>query len=63
MARIQNVVAAVDGGPIVLLAGFGTVLICFAFTAFLRRWGRAPVPKPDKAAHVHAERVLGGDPE
>src|SRR5882672_12908557 len=37
MASIQNVVAAVSGGPVVLLAGGGTVILCFAATALLSR--------------------------
>jgi malonate transporter MadL subunit len=37
MAAIQNVVAAVSGGPIVVLAGAGGVLLCLAATALLIR--------------------------
>jgi malonate transporter MadL subunit len=37
MAAQQNVVAAVKGGPLVLLAGIGSVAICFAAVALISR--------------------------
>jgi malonate transporter MadL subunit len=37
MASIQNVVAAVSGGPVVVLAGAGGVLLCLVATAILIR--------------------------
>jgi malonate transporter MadL subunit len=37
MASIQNVVAAVSGGPIVVLAGVGGVAVCLVATAILIR--------------------------
>jgi malonate transporter MadL subunit len=40
MAATQNVVAAVDGGPVVLVAGLATVGLCFACVALLGRIGR-----------------------
>ena len=39
MASIQNVAAAVSGGPIVLLAGLGGVIACLIATALLIRAG------------------------
>jgi malonate transporter MadL subunit len=65
MASIQNVTAAVSGGPMVVVAGLGTVLLCLGATALLGRWG-GPAPhlsKAEREAQAHAERVLGGDPE
>jgi malonate transporter MadL subunit len=40
MAMQQNVVAAVRGGPIALLAAVGSVALCFAFVAFINRTER-----------------------
>ena len=37
MASIQNVVAAISGGPVVVLAGAGGVLLCLIATAILIR--------------------------
>ena len=39
MAAIQNVAAAVSGGPIVVLAGIGSVAACLVATALLIRAG------------------------
>jgi len=39
MAAQQNVVAAVRGGPVVILAGIGTVAVCFIAVALLGRFG------------------------
>ncbi len=35
MAAQQNVVSALDGGPIVALAGIGAIIICFATVALI----------------------------
>ena len=35
MAAQQDVVAAVRGGPVVLIAGAGSLLLCFALVAFI----------------------------
>jgi malonate transporter MadL subunit len=40
MAAQQNVVAAVSGGPIVLIAATGSLVLCFGAVAFLSRIGR-----------------------
>jgi len=37
MAAQQNVVAAVKGGPIVIIAGVGAVAVCFAMVALIGR--------------------------
>jgi malonate transporter MadL subunit len=37
MAAQQNVVAAVKGGPVVLIAGIGAVAVCFAMVALIGR--------------------------
>ena len=37
MAAQQNVVAAVKGGPIVIIAGVGSVAVCFAMVALIGR--------------------------
>ena len=63
MASIQNVVAAVSGGPIVLLAGGITVILCFGATALLSRLMREPETVHDRAAEAHAARVLSGAAE
>jgi malonate transporter MadL subunit len=47
MAAQQNVVAAVRGGPMVLITGFGSVALCFGATALLSRIGRHPLAHPE----------------
>ena len=37
MAAQQNVVAALRGGPVALLAALGSVLVCAGFVAFINR--------------------------
>ncbi|MET3762292.1 malonate transporter subunit MadL [Sphingomonas sp. UYEF23] len=37
MAAQQNVVAAVEGGPMVLLTGFAVIVVCFALVGLLGR--------------------------
>jgi malonate transporter MadL subunit len=51
MAAQQNVVAALRGGPVALLAAFGAVLLCACCIAFINRMERPapaaePVPTP-----------------
>ncbi|KQQ25381.1 malonate transporter subunit MadL [Methylobacterium sp. Leaf123] len=59
MAAQQNVVAAVSGGPIVIIAAVGSVLLCFAATALLGRiGGRAP---RDAAEVEQAGAVIAGE--
>ena len=59
MAAQQNVVAAVSGGPIVIIAAVGSVLLCFAATALLGRIGGRP-PRDD-AEGEEAGAVIGGE--
>jgi malonate transporter MadL subunit len=49
MAAQQNVVAAARGGPIVLIAGIGTVALCFAAVALIGHIGR------DRQHEIEAE--------
>ncbi|WP_018259985.1 malonate transporter subunit MadL [Methylobacterium sp. WSM2598] len=53
MAAQQNVVAAVSGGPIVVIAAVGSVMLCFAATALLGRLG-------GRSAKISAEVEHGG---
>lgn len=52
MAAQQNVVAALRGGPIVLIAAVLTVSLCFAALALIGRIGR------DRQHEIEAEPVL-----
>lgn len=49
MAAGQNVVAAVDGGLLALLAGAFATLTCFLLVPLLSRWGPpgTPLPPPE----------------
>jgi malonate transporter MadL subunit len=51
MAAQQNVVAAVSGGPIVLIAATGSLVLCFGAVALLSWIGRRD----------HGGSVIGGD--
>ena len=57
MAAQQNVVAALRGGPLVLVTALTTVVACFLATALLGRIGRA---RPSDV-HDEAEVERGGD--
>lgn len=46
MATTQNVVSAVSGGPIALLAGLGATFVCWALVPVLARLGGAEPPLP-----------------
>ena len=52
MAARQNVVAAVDGGLLALVAGVAAVVVSFALVPVLSRIGSSPVPaeRPDGGA-------------
>jgi malonate transporter MadL subunit len=50
MAASQNVVAAVDGGMLALLAGLGAVVISFALVPVLSRFGPQSEPLPPSNA-------------
>ncbi len=58
MAAQQNVVAAVSGGPIVLIAATVSLLLCFACVAFLGRFGRRDEPSEQVR---HGGAVIAGD--
>jgi malonate transporter MadL subunit len=57
MASIQNVAGAVKGGPVVVAAAAGSVLLCWGVMALIGWTSRAEPDEP------HAARVLSGDPE
>jgi malonate transporter MadL subunit len=63
MAAIQNVVAAVRGGPVVLIAGAGGVALCLAATAMLIRMSGPREIIDDGAQEAHASRILSGAAE
>lgn len=54
MASTQNVVSAVRGGPVALLAGVGATVLCWALVPMLSRIGgaEAPLPPIDEAEEV-----------
>ncbi len=58
MAAQQNVVAAVKGGPVVLIAGLVTVGLCFACVALLGRIGR-----PRASSGSAPGDIISGDPD
>lgn len=60
MAAQQNVVAAVSGGPIVLIAATGSLVLCFGAVALLSRIGRRD---PGSVAVQHGGSVIGGETE
>ena len=69
MAAQQNVVAAVRGGPIVLIAGVGAVSLCFAAVALIGHLGRdrkhevEVEPELERGGKVIAGSFQPGDPE
>ncbi|MCJ2012374.1 malonate transporter subunit MadL [Methylobacterium sp. J-076] len=60
MAAQQNVVAALTGGPIVIIAAVGSLVLCFGAVALLSRFGGPGTPAPDAA---HAGAVIEGEAE
>lgn len=61
MAAQQNVVAAVRGGPVVLIAGLVTFVVCGAILALLGKISPSePLPE-ERTEHVHVF-VEGMDP-
>ena len=60
MAAQQNVVAAMSGGPIVLIAATGSLVLCFGAVALLSRIGRRD---PGSATVEHGGSVIGGETE
>ncbi|GJE26840.1 malonate transporter subunit MadL [Methylobacterium organophilum] len=63
MAAQQNVVAAVSGGPIVIIAATGSLVLCFACVALISRIGRRPEDDRWSAEARHGGAVIGGEPE
>ena len=69
MAAQQNVVAAVRGGPIVVIAALGSVALCFAAVALIGRLGRdrkhetEVEPELTRGGKVIAGAFQPGDPE
>jgi malonate transporter MadL subunit len=62
MAAQQNVVAAVRGGPIVLIAAIGSVALCFAGVALISRFGeRRELPADEIAEIERGGFVIAGD--
>lgn len=59
MAAQQNVVAALTGGPIVIIAAVGSLVLCFGAVALLSRLGGRDGHAEPQAAHAGA--VIEGD--
>lgn len=60
MASLQNVMGAIRGGPVVLIAAAATVLACWGVMAMI---GRLAPREDDPWGDAHAARVLAGDPD
>jgi malonate transporter MadL subunit len=60
MASIQNVAGAIKGGPVVVTAAFGSVLLCWMAMTVINRLGGGENEAPATSAAAH---VLAGDPE
>ena len=58
MAAQQNVVAAVSGGPIVIIAATGSLVLCFGAVALLSRIGRRDPGSPEVE---YGGSVIGGE--
>jgi malonate transporter MadL subunit len=56
MAATQNVVAALRGGPVALLAAAGSVLVCACFVSLINRTERN-VPEAEAKAHAAPHRA------
>jgi malonate transporter MadL subunit len=59
MASTQNVAGAVRGGPVVLTAALGSVLLCWLAMAAIGRLSKGE----DETVSSEAAHVLAGDPE
>jgi len=53
MAATQNVVAAVKAGPLVLIAGTGSIVLCFSAVAIISRIG----PKGETMDEIEAREA------
>jgi malonate transporter MadL subunit len=56
MAAQQNVVSALRGGPVALLAAFASVLVCAVCVSLINR-GERPVPEADAEARVATQHA------
>jgi malonate transporter MadL subunit len=56
MAATQNVIAALRGGPVAVLAALGSVLVCACFVSLINRTERH-VPEAEGETHVAAHRA------
>lgn len=62
MAAQQNVVAALRGGPLVLIAAFGTVALCFAATALFGQLSQRRINNAERELNVErGGEIIGGD--
>jgi malonate transporter MadL subunit len=57
MAATQNVIAALRGGPVALLAAFGSVLVCAVFVSLINRTER-PAPALEAEAEAEAKERI-----
>ena len=55
MAAKQNVIGAIEGGPLALLAGIGAVAASFVLIPLLSRIGEPAAPLPPLASSEDAE--------
>ena len=60
MASIQNVAGAIKGGPLVVTAALGSVILCWLTMALISRLGG---PEDQVSAASAAAHVMAGDPE
>lgn len=61
MAAQQDVVAAVEGGPIVLIAGVGALLLCFSAVALISRMSGTPETMDEIEAREAREALEARD--
>jgi malonate transporter MadL subunit len=59
MAAQQNVVAALRGGPVALLAALGSVIVCACCVALINRTERVTVDTPDEAEAETEAHIIG----
>ena len=60
MAAQQNVVAALSGGPIVIIAAVGSVILCFGAVALFSRIGRRDDGSTQVETQAKAQVERGG---
>ena len=61
MAAQQDVVAAVEGGPVVLIAGVGALLVCFSAVALISRLSGTPETMDEIEAREAREALEARD--